>query len=59
MTKKLALSEAKYSRELIRLLLQAKTDAEKEEIANELVASVIEIARQLNTPNYNAGLEDY
>lgn len=53
MSKTTAKSEATYARELIRQLLAATDPNEKQEIANELVACVAQIACELDTPGFN------
>jgi hypothetical protein len=47
-----ARKEATYARELIRQLLAATDPAEKEAIANELQASVIQVASYMGAPSY-------
>ena len=55
MSKRSAFKEAAYARELIRQLLAATDEDEKQEIANELVGCVSQLAAELGTPGYAAG----
>ena len=53
MSKRAALSDAKYARELLRQLLTEKDDSERAEIANELQAIIVKMAVELDTPGFN------